>query len=171
MASQWLQTQTSHLCGYTSVALPLGQNIMDLSLAFSLHFLSLCLYIRTHSENTKEPKINQKALLYAFLFLAVTLVVFSPWTIRNYLWTGNPLYPLFKSFFSEAPAILSSGTEITSLTVRKLLYNESTLQVLLLPFRMFFEGKDNSPQFFDGQLSAISSFPPTLCFFQDNTMR
>ena len=38
------------------------------------------------------------------LFAAVALAVFSPWMIRNTLWTGNPVYPLYDGLFRPAAA-------------------------------------------------------------------
>ena len=33
------------------------------------------------------------------LFCAVAMLVFSPWMIRNAIWTGNPIYPLYNRYF------------------------------------------------------------------------
>ena len=43
-----------------------------------------------------------KFFLYTFLgsvFMLVALIVFSPWMIKNYVWTKNPLYPLYNHLF------------------------------------------------------------------------
>jgi hypothetical protein len=34
------------------------------------------------------------------VFSVVALAVFSPWMIRNYMWTRNPVYPLYTSVFN-----------------------------------------------------------------------
>jgi hypothetical protein len=51
-------------------------------------------------------------------------------------------------------------------SVRRVLFHESGLQILLLPFRIFFEGKDNNPQFFDGVLNPFLLFLPVLAFIK-----
>lgn len=121
------------------------------------------LYIRSHPEISKGSELNQRAFLFALLYFSVTFIVFSPWMVRNILWTNNPLYPLFQNYLSNSGSPLQNS-EITSLTIRKLVYNESPIQVILLPLRMFFEGKDNVPQFFDGQLSPFLLLLPPLAF-------
>jgi len=37
------------------------------------------------------------------LFIAMTLLVASPWMIRNYTWTGNPGHPLLTGWFGPGP--------------------------------------------------------------------
>jgi 4-amino-4-deoxy-L-arabinose transferase-like glycosyltransferase len=165
---RWLRSGYKlHFIIYAGIfcGLAVGTKYNGLISCLLLTFFLPVLYIRSHSINSNEPKLNQKALLYTFVFLVAAFVVFSPWAIRNYLWTGNPLHPLFQSFFSNG-VLPSAGSEITSLTVRKLVYNESALQVILLPLRMFLEGKDNNPQFFDGQLSPFLLFFPLCAFFK-----
>jgi hypothetical protein len=125
---------------------------------------------------------NSKALLYGVLFAAATLVSFSPWLVRNYVWTGNPVYPLYTSFFHHTKAVENPqrGKEsedmvesLKELSIsgsnvfadRKILYHETLGQALLLPIRFFFEGKDDNPQFFDGKLNPFLLLLPLFAFF------
>ena len=32
---------------------------------------------------------------HAAIFAIIALIIFSPWMIRNYIWTNNPIYPLY----------------------------------------------------------------------------
>jgi hypothetical protein len=48
---------------------------------------------------------------------------------------------------------------------RKILYNESWWQALLLPVRFFYEGQDDNPQFFDGKLSPFLLLLPLFALF------
>jgi 4-amino-4-deoxy-L-arabinose transferase-like glycosyltransferase len=98
------------------------------------------------------------------LFCAVALLIFSPWMIRNYLWTSNPIFPLYNSWFNPQTAI-SQGS-LDPFSIRKLLFHESWWQMLLLPLRIFFEGQDGSPQYFDGRLNPFLLFFPILAFFR-----
>ncbi|MBB5347680.1 glycosyltransferase family 39 protein [Desulfoprunum benzoelyticum] len=118
----------------------------------------------------KDQQSNGKALLYGMIFTVATFVAFSPWLIRNYVWTGNPIYPLHNSLFQkiqqptvaasqsttdEAPSALQQITSNGSgaFASRKILYHETWWQALLLPVRFFIEGQDDNPQFFDGKLT------------------
>jgi len=93
---------------------------------------------------------NISAFRYALIFSCIAILTFSPWLIRNFLWTSNPLFPLFDNFFHPGRQIES---DIGIIKFRQLIYNETPSQILLLPLRIFFEGKDNVPQLFDGKLN------------------
>lgn len=128
-----------------------------------------------------EKKSNKKALLSCFVFALAALVSFSPWLIRNFAWTGNPIYPLHNSLFQK----FSTTNDHSQHTViarnldssqqnnpkarnafisRKLLYDEPWWLAMFLPVRYFFEGQDDSPQFFDGKLTPFLLFLPILAF-------
>ncbi len=130
-----------------------------LSLLILTAFVPL-LSIRSQPETSHT---SLTGLVDGLFFLFFALLACSPWWIRNYLWTGNPLYPLLNTFFNPTngqPA--SSGLGL--FTIRHLAYQETPLQILLLPIRIFFEGQDNVPQFFDGRLNPFLLFLPMLAF-------
>lgn len=131
----------------------------------SLLLLSACapiLYIRSCRQQGKK---NIKALQYGSIFCMTAIAVASPWLIRNALWTGNPLYPLYDNLFH--PALHQAGSVgIDIFTTRRLLFHESPLQILLLPLRIFFHGQDNNPQYFDGRLNPFLLFLPIFAFIQ-----
>lgn len=84
----------------------------------------------------------------------IALLAFAPWALKNMLWQGNPLYPLYKSAFGadvQAPLISSPKP----LMHRVLIHGESIYDILLLPLRMIFLGRDGSAQYFDGVLSPL----------------
>ena len=124
---------------------------------------------------------NGRALLCGLVFALATLTAFSPWLVRNYLWTGNPIYPLHDRLFQQlagpdtgrqagAPdsdSDLHQQTDAPRANVfvaRKILYNESWWQALLLPVRFFFEGRDDNPRYFDGKLNPFLLVLPVLAF-------
>jgi hypothetical protein len=97
-----------------------------------------------------------RALLFRCLgqgmvFVFVAGLVFSPWMIRNYLWTQNPIYPLYDHWFNSQSNVSQSTVGI--LAYRSLAYQEQWWEIALLPIRVFFQGQDNNPQYFDGQLN------------------
>lgn len=95
--------------------------------------------------------------LAAFAFLA--LIPLAPWLARNYAWTGNPFFPLFASFFQWLRAgggAAGSGTAPLGLFAkREFLYGESAWEIAALPLRLFFSGRDDSAQYFDGVLNPM----------------
>jgi 4-amino-4-deoxy-L-arabinose transferase-like glycosyltransferase len=104
-----------------------------------------------------------RPLLYMGVYAGVALIVFSPWAVRNIIWKGNPVYPLYHSVFQTvaSDADASPETEFETLGgkfqppvyTRKLLYGESWWYAALTPLRIFVEGRDDDPQFFDGRLN------------------
>ena len=65
--------------------------------------------------STFERKSGIAGIKYMFLFGAIAFVLASPWYIKNYLYTGNPIYPFFAGIFSgeNLPAGYSAHTVST----------------------------------------------------------
>jgi hypothetical protein len=59
-------------------------------------------YLRRNNEELSKNKFTYqlKAIGCAFIFVFVSLLVFSPWMIKNYSQTKNPVYPLYNSWFN-----------------------------------------------------------------------
>lgn len=118
-----------------------------------------------------------RPLGYCAVYLSVSLIVFSPWMIRNVVWKQNPVYPLYDSWFHpEAPKAFSeSVTDDNSdrapkrmghFLIRKYVFHEPWWRTALVPIRIFFEGKDDDPANFDGQLSPLIFLLPLFAFFR-----
>lgn len=99
-----------------------------------------------------------KALQDAMIFSVGSLLLFLPWCIKNIIQTGNPLYPFLQSVLG-GPEHVSYGPVPGVLLFRKWMYGEPWWQSLLAPLRMFFQGQDDIPRYFDGVLS------PSLVIF------
>ena len=105
------------------------------------------------------------ALKYGIMFFVITVLVASPWYLKNYFQTGNPFYPLFNSLFdsfqphSVQKALQQRATEkigqVGFFKLREVMYGESFWETLVIPIRMFFQGGDNSYQYFQGSLNPI----------------
>jgi 4-amino-4-deoxy-L-arabinose transferase-like glycosyltransferase len=115
-----------------------------------------------------------QSLAWAASFVVVAAVVYSPWMIRNYAWTGNPVYPMAQSIFapngtaggssSASDAKGAEGTETgdgqekSALSFghfagRKMIFGETLPEILAIPLRVFFQGQDDNPRLFDGRLN------------------
>ena len=44
---------------------------------------------------------NSKSIGFSLIFFAAAILIASPWFIRNYVWTGNPIYPLHDSLIQK----------------------------------------------------------------------
>jgi len=79
-----------------------------------------------------------------------------PWLLKNWYWTGNPIYPLMKRLLGGPILVASGGPRgLNPIQHRMLIYGESWWDILLLPLRVFFQGEDNDPRRFDGVMNPI----------------
>jgi 4-amino-4-deoxy-L-arabinose transferase-like glycosyltransferase len=117
-----------------------------------------------------------RAVSAGVLFASVALAVFSPWMVRNALWTGNPVYPLYDGLFrptAATPPVAGSdaagaegdggGGGMNHLAARRVVYGESFLETVTTPLRIFFQGQDDNPKYFDGRLNpCLLLLPPAV---------
>lgn len=123
------------------------------------------------------------ALKWGALYFFISLLVASPWYMKNAILTGNPFYPLFNPFFQHVmhPTALrdvvfdvvpaATGGWNGIFEMRRLLYGENLWQTILIPVRIFFEGQDDSDQYFDGVLSPLLLLMPAFAFLSRKSRR
>jgi len=105
-------------------------------------------------------KIYQKNIYkvcgWTLLFLFFASITFSPWWIKNLIQTGNAFYPAFAGFFSSVGEGSSGGgAGVGIFGKRAFLWGESWWEIAALPIRVFFTGRDDSAQHFDGVLNPM----------------
>lgn len=157
--------------------LALGTKYNGLVVLFCLTPIAVWLRLRGGPRNAAE---QLRAAGAGALFVAMALLVFSPWAIRNVLWTGNPVYPLYQGLFGASAAAPSADTEaggseagtprasdkpLGHFALRKLVYGESGVDILTIPLRIFFDGEDDNPRYFDGRLNPALLFLPLAAVF------
>ncbi len=122
---------------------------------------------------TRRNKVNEQlnVIKYLAIFSFFALLVYSPWLIRNYSLTGNPIYPLHQSLFVKSnpqkgsdDLLVKKPENMKPLLYRKLVYNESLPYTLAIPLRIFYEGRDDSAKYFDGRLNPLLLFFTFLLF-------
>ena len=155
--------------------LAMGTKYNGLIVFFLLALFVPFLYSRL---NTTYPKSDSRVLVSGIVFTLTSLAVFSPWMVRNYIWTQNPVYPLYNNFFNVEMdpecEIISKIEDLTTsvegkmaigrFAYRKFAYGEKWWEMVLLPIRIFFQGKDNDFHFFDGKLSILLLLLPLFSF-------
>jgi hypothetical protein len=140
--------------------LALGTKYNALPAFLLLTFLVPVLYVRNQPQNAAA---SRKAVLWGACFASIALAVFFPWMIRNLIWTGNPIFPLYDGLFN--PGGSGNGSSLGPWAIRKLVYGESWWETLLIPLRIFFQGQDDLPQLFDGRLNPLLLILPIFAFF------
>jgi 4-amino-4-deoxy-L-arabinose transferase-like glycosyltransferase len=109
--------------------------------------------------------------------------------IRNYVWKANPIYPLYDNVFNRqipvspdtqtgsqtlGPAAepqqttKAKSTPWSPFAIRKVIYGESWWEIALIPVRIFFQGQDDNPKYFDGKLNPFLFFLPFFAFIYLN---
>jgi hypothetical protein len=138
--------------------------------------LILTLFVLFISSRYHEKKSAGfiRPISYGIMFLLIALLVFSPWMVRNYDWKGNPIYPLYNQVFNP-PKEVKQDVSQKGATVRKkigifdyrsIMYKETGWQIALLPVRIFFQGKDDEPKYFDGRLNPFLLILPLFAFYR-----
>ena len=163
--------------------LALGTKYNGLLTLFILTAMIPLVFMRRSQQrfNPKNPaprenaaKIQLKAVGWGAAYCIIALLVFSPWMIRNYIWKANPVYPLYNSFFASlspveatapnknaktagdeglAPDRTQRSSRWQPFAIRKMVYKESWWEIALIPVRLFFQGRDDNPRYFDGKLN------------------
>lgn len=149
--------------------LGLGTKYNGLIGLFLLGLFIPFVYTRYHAG---KNLYSTKAVSWGAVFVFIALTVFSPWMIRNIIWTGNPVYPLYNGFFNNEKNIETILTEhqnrksarMSHFEIRKNLYGETTWEIAMLPIRVFFQGRDNDPKFFDGKANPFLLLLPVFAF-------
>ncbi len=134
-------------------------------------FTSLALVLALFSARRRSVERAPGRMRWILVFFVMALLVYSPWPIRNYVLTGNPIYPLHQAFFveknktgGESPEKETENDQKTMgpLLARRLVYDENLSYTLLIPLRIFFEGRDDDPRRFDGRLHPLLLILPLL---------
>ncbi|MDP2863548.1 MAG: glycosyltransferase family 39 protein [Desulfobacterales bacterium] len=171
--------------------LALGTKYNALIVFFLLSLFVMFAYSRISRNEENRPgsiqkssQVSIKALSIGALYIFIVLLVFSPWMIRNYVWTKNPVYPLYQGFLNRInagpipvaqdrgdisivqPKKDNRGKDWSHFAIRRIIYNESLMQTVLIPVRIFFEGEDGNPKYFDGKLSPFLFILPFFAFFR-----
>ncbi|MBF0100796.1 MAG: glycosyltransferase family 39 protein [Desulfobacterales bacterium] len=149
----------------------LGTKYNGLVIFLILSLFVAFVYSKYASQTTRY--LSLKAMGVSCCYILISLMLYSPWLIRNYLWTHNPIYPLYDSLFqrmTKTPEISTQpkeeqGESVDIFTMRKVEYGESWVEIMMLPLRIFFQGKDNKPKYFDGVLNPFLLLLPILGFF------
>jgi 4-amino-4-deoxy-L-arabinose transferase-like glycosyltransferase len=176
--------------------LALGTKYNGLLIFFILAISIPIAYVSQSKKRLSDPSLIRKnqslkyqfgAIGYAAIFGIVSMLVFSPWMIRNLHWKGNPVYPLYNHWFSskqsKAVSILendilknsNSEAVITTrqsskrwspIALRRIIYKETWPEIALIPIRIFFHGQDDNPKYFDGKLNPFLFFLPFFAFLR-----
>ena len=149
-------------------------------------FITILFVVLIYSRSSAPTLQHQaKAIGFGLVFMLVTLMAFSPWALKNYKWTHNPIYPLYDKWFNPAKEdppeslkqnSMEQGSENAVITnsnskgkwshfaVRKIIFNEKWWETALIPIRIFFQGQDDNPKYFDGRLNPMLFFLPFFAF-------
>ncbi|MEK7850936.1 MAG: glycosyltransferase family 39 protein, partial [Deltaproteobacteria bacterium] len=100
---------------------------------------------------------NDRPLRALLIFISISIAVASPWYIKNVIQTGNPFYPLFFNIFGGLK--IPEQPTVPIFLKRQLFYGENWFDILSIPVRVFFQGRDDDMQHFDGVLN------PSLLLF------
>jgi 4-amino-4-deoxy-L-arabinose transferase-like glycosyltransferase len=161
----------------------MGTKYNGLVVLFLLSLFTPYLYSWCYRQDARSGHFV-RSLINGAVFTGIALIVFSPWMARNYHLTGNPLFPLFNNVFlsthdrsgdyqnrdtlrvaAAQEALAESAHGRGPFAIRRLAYDESLLMTLLVPLRIFFQGGDENPRYFDGRLNPYLLILPLMSIF------
>lgn len=91
--------------------------------------------------------------------LALALLLYLPWALRSWLYTGNPSYPFLNTLFHSPRVTARMAEDIAKVAAQNYGFGKGLLALLLLPYRLVAEGT----AFDYGQL--IGPWPLALLIF------
>ena len=162
--------------------LGLGTKYNGLIVVFLLTIFVILILVKSSKDSAKR---QSRAIGFGILFMLAAALVFSPWAAKNYIWTCNPVYPLYDSWFNSKTAgvadpepSISSDEEFQNskanqnqpigkwghFAIRQIIFKEKWWEIALIPIRIFFQGKDDDPKYFDGRLNPLLFFLPIFAF-------
>ena len=87
------------------------------------------------------------------LFLFFVLIINFLWLVRNYWFTGNPVYPLASNFIGRP--WLPGQTKFSQYQIRAMLYGETFWDQILLPWNLSIKTKSKARHELDGVINPI----------------
>ncbi len=139
----------------------LGTKYTALIFTIPLNVLFVILFIFMKREEDREGKENYpKEVLRLVLYVLIILAVASPWLIRNFNNTGNPIFPIaadwmgWEQWTPEQDRLLKEAANASM----------SFQNVLSLPWRMSFSERDFGSSTFIGPIYLI--FLPLIFFYR-----
>lgn len=179
------------ICSGVCCGLALGTKYNGLVVLFLLTLFTPIMYIRgknkLHEIKNRSLLKQSKAMGYGLVFFVTALIIFSPWIIRNYFWKENPIYPLYHNIIKSEANIDFEEKQKTNVIsrvknhlthdqkrpwnhflIRRFIYKESWCQIALIPLRIFYQGQDGNPKYFDGKLNPLLLLLPLFAFIRRN---
>jgi hypothetical protein len=102
----------------------------------------------------RQKKIsNSKAVRLLFQYVLFTLITGAPFYLKNWIMTGNPLYPLFYEIFAGRGWSAEQAGYYDTF-IRNLGMGRDLVDYLLLPWNLSFYAKINNP-IFDGLIGPV----------------
>jgi hypothetical protein len=78
-------------------------------------------------------RLLRGGLLHLLVFAGIAIAIFSPWLIRNYLYTKNPIFPAGTTYFGGINWSPAHEKQLTETTRNKVVSTGSPLSIILLP--------------------------------------
>lgn len=121
-SKKWLVT-SSIFCGLT-----LGIKYTAFFYALGLLSLLLIMYTLINKQGIKRTAI---ALL---IFISLAIIISSPWWIKNYIYTGNPLFPMFYKYLGGKNWSYPQESRLRASTENKVIRDFNVHSLLEIPW-------------------------------------
>ncbi len=158
LIKRWFEGGNNFNLYLSALCCGLGLNTKYNMLVMALMFYFLVLWLAYEKHRSVK-----KTIFFGLIYTGISVTLFIPHLLKNYLLTNNPLYPLLGNIFhSNNPFAFEN---VSHFVFRKYFYDENIFQILLTPLMVFFYGKENNIQYFDGVLNPFFAIFPVIAIF------
>ena len=114
-------------------------------------------------EGAKQRRKLKESLVFITLFSVVSLSIVSPWYIKNFVYTGNPIYPFMYTIFGGKDWDLQRSVVLSEF-LNSWGSSEGFLDFISLPWKLTFFAKFFSIESFDGLIGPIFLLASPIIF-------
>ncbi len=144
----------------SGIALGIKYTAFIFTIPLSIFFVILFIFIKTRGPGNRRKRFGKK-ILKIIPYVLILFAVASPWLVRNYIDTGNPVFPIAANMMGW------EGWTTNQNELLKKAANASMIDfygVLTLPWRMSFSERDFGSSTFIGPIFLI--FMPLIFLYR-----
>lgn len=136
---------------------------LGLNTKYNMLVFAVLLYFFVFWLSYYSQKSIKKAFYDTLFYIFISVSMFFPFMLKNYLLTGSPLYPFFTDVFPSTNPYAFQN--VSHFVFRKYFFGENLFQILATPVMVFFYGIENNIQYFDGVLNPFFVIFPIIAVF------
>jgi len=137
----WIKNSSIKWLIASSIFCGLSLGIKYTAFFYSLGLISFLLILYS----LINRKGFKKTLWALFIFIAIALIISFPWWVKNYLYTGNPLFPSFYKYLNGKNWSIPQEKQLKATTANRIFEPLQPLSLIKLPWLWTVEAERFGP--------------------------